>query len=145
MLPHEPNGEPFFVLDEGLNHKVARLMAEIGYPIRGVQEEFKGQSGTVLDPQIIDLISTRYGFRGVWVTKDKSSKREHHERIKARRISVIWIQQQKLSTLQQHRLVTHVLPKATQDLLESSRPIRYLATFQGQPNRERISLKRRRS
>ncbi len=48
-------------------------------------------------------------------------------------------------TLQQHRLVAHVLPKATQELLESSHPIRYLATIHGQPNRDKISLKRLRS
>ena len=142
MLRREPDREPFFVLDNGLNPQIARAMAELDYPIRSVQEEFGSISGAVEDPVIIDHIAERYGFRGVWITKDMSSKRQHIELIKSRRISVKWIRRQDLSTVQQHRIITHGLSLVTQDLLESSYPIHYLVTFQGSENRERITYKR---
>lgn len=116
-------------------------MAGLGYPIRCVKDEFGDPEGAIEDPDIIEHIARTYGFRGVWITKDTSAKRAHLELIKARRISVIWIQQQRLSTPQQHRIITYGFAKVTQDLLELDHPIHYLVTFHGQPNRERITYK----
>ena len=141
MLRREPDRKPFFILDNGLNPQIAKAMAELGYPIRSIQEEFNDPSGAIEDPAIIDHIADEYGFRGVWVTKDISSRRQHIELIKSHRISVIWIRRQELSTLQQHRIITHGLSRVAEDLLESNVPIHYLVTFQGQPNRERITYK----
>ena len=141
MLLREPDREPFFILDNGLNPHIARVMAELGHPIRSVQEEFNNPSGAIEDPVIINHIAKQYGFRSVWITRDISSRRQHIELIKSRRISVVWIRRQDLSTLQQHRIITYGLTSVTQDLLESSYPIHYLVTFQGQANRERITYK----
>lgn len=141
MLPPESR-QPFFILDNGLNPHIAIAMASLEYPIRSVQDEFKvSPQDTVLDPTIIDHISQYYGFRGVWITKDTSSKRAHLGLIRRRRISVIWIQQQNLSTRQQHRIVTLVIDRVSQDLLEAPGPIHYLITFHGAPSRERITVK----
>ena len=117
-------------------------MAQLGYPIRSVQDEFNNPTGAIEDPDIINHIASQYGFRGVWITKDISSRRQHIELIKSRRISVIWIRRQELSTIQQHRIITYGLIAVRQDLLESSNPIHYLVTFHGQPDRERITYKR---
>lgn len=141
MLPPEFRN-PFFILDNGLNPYIARAMESLGYPIKSVQDEFSiSPEETVDDLTIINHISQYYGFRGVWITKDNSSKRSHLGLIKNRRISAIWIQQQNLSTRQQHRIVTHIIDRVTQDLLEAPGPIHYLVTFHGSPNRERITIK----
>jgi hypothetical protein len=140
LLPNHPP-QPFFVLDNGLNPYIARTMASLGYRIRSVQDEFGDPTGGIEDPDIIKHLSSNYGFRGVWITKDTSAKRAHIELIKARRISVVWIQKQNLSTLQQHRIITFGFAGVYQDLLESDHPIHYLVTFHGCENRERITYK----
>ncbi|MCJ7655751.1 MAG: hypothetical protein MUO97_10740 [Dehalococcoidia bacterium] len=117
-------------------------MAEIEYPIRSVQEEFGNPQGAIEDPDIINHISRYYGYRGVWITKDTSAKRAHINLIKARRISVIWIRNQELSTPQQHRIITYGFAGVYQDLMECNHPIHYLVTFHGTPNRERITYKK---
>ena len=115
-------------------------MAQLGYDIKSVQDEFDATSrDRIEDPDIIDRIADYYGFRGVWITKDRSAKRAHLELIKSRRISVIWIQKQNLSTRQQHRIITNGIAKVTQDLIEASGPIHYSVKFHGQSNRERIT------
>ncbi len=141
MLLREPDRGPFFILDNGLNPLIAQVLAQLGYPVRSVQEEFDNPSGAIEDPVIINHIADQYGFRGVWITREISSRRQHIELIKSRRISVVWIRRQDLSTIQQHRIITYGLSSVTQDLLESSNPIHYLVTFQGQLNRERITYK----
>jgi hypothetical protein len=140
LLPHEPP-PPFFVLDNGLNPHIARAMASLGYRIRSVQDEFEDPTGAVEDPDIIHHISRTYGFHGVWITKDTSAKRAHLELIKARRISVVWVQKQVLSTQQQHRIIAFGFARVHQDLLESKHPIHYLVTFHGCENRERITYR----
>ncbi len=116
-------------------------MDGLEYPIRSVQDEFNiSPQDSVPDPKIIDHIAEYYGTRGVWITKDNSSKRIHLEQIKARGISVIWIRQQTLSTIQQHRIITHGIARVTQDLVESNGPIHYVVNFHGQHNRERINF-----
>ena len=140
MLPPESR-EPYFILDQGLNPQIARVLAELEYPIISVEDALQVlPSEAVGDETIINHIADYHGFRGVWVTKDMSSKRAHVGLAKRRQVSVVWIQQQTLSTLQQHRIVTHIIPRVTQDLLEASGPIHYLVKFHGQPNRERISV-----
>ena len=116
-------------------------MAKLGYPIRCVQDEFGNPEGTIKDEDIIEHIARTYGLRGVWITKDTSAKRVHLELIKARGISVIWIQQQDLSTPQQHRIITYGFSRVIQDLVESNHPIHYRVKFHGRPNRERITYK----
>ena len=136
------SGQPFFVLDNGLNPHIATALASLGYRIRSVQDEFSvTPQDSVSDPEIINHIATYYGPRGAWITKDNSAKRAHIALIKSRRISVIWIRPQTLSTLQQHRIITFGLARVTQDLLEANHPIHYLVTFHGQHNRERINYK----
>ena len=116
-------------------------MEGLGYPITSVEDEFDVRpTVSVDDEDIINHIADYHGFRGVWITKDNSSKRAHVGLAKRRRVSVVWIQQQALSTLQQHRIVTQIFPRVTQDLLENSGPIHYLVRFHGQPNRERITF-----
>ena len=118
-------------------------MERLGYSIRSVQKEFNiSASESVSDQDIINHISATYGHRGVWLTKDRSSKREHGELIRASRISVIWIKRQTLSTIQQHRIVTHCYHYTYQDLVEANRAMRWEVNFHGQRNRERITLKR---
>lgn len=134
--------EPYFILDNGLNPDIARVMSKLGYRIKCIQDEFNiGPQDSLEDPPIIEHIARWYGARGVWITKDTSAKRAHIELIKRRRISVIWIQQQILSTLQQHHIITHGIFRVAQDLLESDSPIHYLVKFHGLPNRERVSYK----
>ena len=139
MLLPDLNAPPFFLLDNGLNPAIAKAMSDFGYPIRCVQDEFNDTTGAIDDPTIINHVANRYGFRGVWITKDNSSKRAHIQLIKSRRISVIWVQQQNLSTLQQHRIITHGISGVLQDLIDAHHPIHYLVKFHGQPNRERIT------
>jgi hypothetical protein len=117
-------------------------MAELEYPIRSVKDEFGNPQGAIQDPDIINHISRHYGYRGVWITKDTSAKRAHIELIKARRISVIWIQKQDLSTPQQLRIVVFGFARVYQDLAECNHPIHYLVTFHGEQNRERITYKK---
>ena len=136
-----PSNYPFLILDSGLNPHIAGALSELGFSIKSVQSIFGvGPSDRVEDEEIIERIASEFGFRGVWVTKDNSSKRVHMELIQARSISVIWIRQQELSTQQQTRIVIYCYPRVHQDLLESTRPIHYEVSFQGQPNRERITL-----
>ncbi len=117
-------------------------MAQLDYPIRSVQEEFNVRpTDRVEDEDIINYIADRYGFRGVWITKDISAKRGHIGLIKARRISVIWIHKQSLSTSQQHRIITHGIARVPQDLNESKAPLHYLVKFHGQLNREKITYR----
>ena len=140
LLPNQPP-PPFFILDNGLNPHIARKMAELDYPIKCVQDEFNNPSGAIEDPDIIKHIADHYGCHGVWITKDISAKRVHINLIKARRISVIWIRKQNLSTLQQHRIITFGFARVYQDLVECHHAIHYLVTFQGGENRERINYK----
>ncbi len=102
-------------------------MSQLEHPISCVQDEFDiSAHDSVADEDIIDHIANAYGFRGVWITKDNSSKRAHLGLIKLRRVSVIWIQQQSLSTTQQHRIVVYGIAKVSQDLLEATGPRHYL-------------------
>ncbi len=134
--------QPFFLLDNGLNPHIAAALASLGYPIRSVQDEFSiDPQDTVADPDIINHIADYYGPHGVWITKDISAKRAHIGLIKSRRISVIWIRPQTLSTQQQHRIITFGLAKVAQDLTEVNHPIHYSVTFHGELNRERITYK----
>lgn len=142
MLLPDPAARPFFVLDNGLNPYIARSMAALDYPIRCVQDEFDAPDGNIDDPTIVNHIADRYGIHGVWITKDISAKRAHMSLIKARQISVIWIQKQSLSTPQQHRIITYGFAQVFQDLVESRHPIHYLVSFHGQLNRERITYKK---
>ena len=114
-------------------------MATLGYPIKSVQDEFEASAQDRISDPKINHISDNYGFRGVWITKDVSAKRVHLELIRARRVSVIWIHRQYLSTPQQHRIITFGITGVQQDLTEASGPIHYRVTFHGQPNRERIT------
>lgn len=132
--------EPFFILDNGLNPNIARALSEFGIRIRSVQDEFGDSKGSTKDPDIIEHIARNYGFRGVWITKDISSKRIHGELIYTQAISVIWIRQQVLSTEQQLRIIVYCYPRAYQDLVEATRAKHYIVTFTGERNRERINL-----
>ena len=142
MPPDSPTDEPFYILDNGLNPRIADLMETLGYRMRSVRSEF-GVDATisVSDEQIISHIGTAYGHRGVWLTKDRSSKREHAEIIRASRISVIWIKQQTLSTVQQHYIVTLCYHRTYQELIGSRNPMHYEANFHGQPGRERLTCR----
>ena len=117
------------------------MMAKLEYRIQCVQDEFDNPTGAIEDPEIINHISKYYGIRGVWITKDTSAKRVHINLIKAQKISVIWIQKQRLSTPQQHRIITFGYARVYQDLIECNHAIHYLVTFQGNENRERITYK----
>lgn len=139
MLPSELSPRPFFILDNGLNPDIARMMSRFDYPIRCVQDEFGDAKGAIKDEEIIEHIARTCGFRGVWVTKDVSAKRAHLELIKARRISVVWIQRQALSSQQQHRIITYGFARVFQDLVESDDPLHYLVKFHGAKNREWIT------
>ena len=143
MPPSDALPPPFFILDNGLNPEIARALTHLEFPIKSVQDEFNVSPGdSVEDSQIIDHIADYYGFRGVWITKDISSKRVHLEQIKLRRISVVWIRKQNLSTRQQLRIVAHGIADVFQTLTEASGPIHYVVLFHGTLNRERITYKR---
>ena len=110
--------------------------------MNSVQAEFGvAPTDSVSDEQIIRHIWDTYGHRGVWLTKDSSSKREHAEIIRASRISVIWIKQQRLNTMQQHYIVTRCYHRTYQELLRSRSPIHYEANFHGQPGKEKLTCK----
>lgn len=142
MHPASLASEPFYILDNGLNPRIAESMAELGYPVRSVQAEFGvAPTDSVSDEQIIQHIGDMYGHRGLWVTKDSSSKRQHAEVIRASRISVIWIKQQTLSTMQQHYIVTFCYHRTYQDLADSRTPIHYEANFHGQRGKERLTCR----
>ena len=111
--------------------------------MRSVQAEFGvAATDSVGDEQIISHIGDAYGHRGVWITKDSSAKRRHAEIIRASGISVIWIKQQTLSTVQQHYMVTICYHRTHQELTESRIPVHYEANFHGQPGKERLTCKR---
>jgi len=140
LQTHRDLLSPYFILDNGLNPDVAKALAMCGLPIKSVQDEFGvGPRETILDPVIVNHIGDYYGFRGVWITKDMASKRQHIDLIKQRRISMIWIIKQQLTTAQQLRIVISGMARVTQDLVESDHPIHYVVNFHGQLNRERIT------
>lgn len=142
MHPASLTNEPFYLLDNGLNPRIADLMSELGYSLRSVQAEFGvAPTDSVSDEEIIRHIGATYGHRGVWITKDNSSKRQHAEVIRASGVSVIWIKQQTLSTMQQHYIVTYCYHRTRHELLDSRSPIHYEANFHGQPERERLSCR----
>ena len=132
--------EPFFILDNGLNPQIAQALSSLQFRIRSVQDEFQNPEGAVTDPDIIRHIAQEYGFRGVWIARDESSKRVHRELIQTQGISVVWIREPTLSAIQQARIVVYLYPRVYQDLTESRRPLYYIVTFHGQPNRERINV-----
>ena len=141
MLPPESR-EPFFVLDQGLNPLIAEALAGLELPIKSVSEEFSvPPTQTVDDEDIINHIADYYGFRGVWITKDNSAKRARAALAQRRRVSVVWIQQQTLSTPQQHHIVTQVIFRCSHELLDSNGPIHYLVTFHGATGKEAIGFK----
>ncbi len=141
MLPFETRG-PFFVLDQGLNPRIARALADLEHRIVCVEDEFNvPPTQTVDDENIINHIADFYGFRGVWITKDNSAKRARAVLARRRRVSVVWIQQQTLSTPQQHRIVTQIIFRLAYELSESTGPIHYLVTFHGEADKERIGFK----
>ena len=110
--------------------------------MKSVQTEF-GVSPTdsVSDEEIIRHVGDTYGHRGVWLTKDGSARRQHAEIISASGISVIWIKQQRLSTMQQHYIVTLCYHRTYPELASSRSPIHYEANFHGQPGRERLTCR----
>ena len=110
--------------------------------MKSVEMEFGvAPTDSVSDEQIIRHIGDVYGHRGVWLTKDSSSKREHAEIIRASKISVIWIKQQTLSTQQQHYIVTLCYHRTYQELVSARNPIHYEANFHGQPGKEKLTCK----
>ena len=142
MHPASLADEPFYILDNGLNPRIADLLSQLGYSMRSVQAEFGvAPTDSISDEEIIRHIGDTYGHRGVWVTKDNSSKREHAEVISASRISVIWIKQQRLSTMEQHHIVTRCYHRTYQDLVDSRTPIHYEAYFHGQSGKERLTCR----
>ena len=143
MHPASPMDEPFYILDNGLNPRIAESMGALGYRVRSVQAEFGvAATDSVSDEQIIEHIGNTYGHRGVWLTKDRSSRRQHAAIIRASRISVIWIKQQTLSTVQQHYIVTFCYHRTYQELLDSRNPVHYEANFQGRAGSERLNCRR---
>ena len=65
-------------MDNGLNPRIADLLSQLEYSMRSVQAEFGvAPTDSLSDEEIIRHIGNTYGHRGVWVTKDTSSKREH--------------------------------------------------------------------
>jgi hypothetical protein len=142
LHPASLTGEPFYILDNGLNPRIADLLSQLEYSMRSVQAEFGvAPTDSLSDEEIIRHIGNTYGHRGVWVTKDTSSKREHAETIRASGISVIWIKQQTLSSRQQHHVVTLCYHRTYQELTDSRSPIHYEATFHGQPGKERLTCR----
>ena len=129
-------------MDNGLNPRIADLLSQLEYSMRSVQAEFGvAPTDSLSDEEIIRHIGNTYGHRGVWVTKDSSSKREHAETIRASGISVIWIKQQTLSSRQQHHVVTLCYHRTYQELTDSRSPIHYEANFHGQPGKERLTCR----
>ena len=142
MQPVNRTGEPFYILDNGLNPRIADLMEGLGYPMKSVQTEFGvDATASVSDEEIIRHIGGTYGHRGVWITKDGSARRQHAEIIRASGISVIWIKQQRLSTMQQHYIVTLCYHRTYQYLADSRTPIHYEANFHGQRGKERLTCR----
>ena len=143
MHPASLADEPFYILDNGLNPRIADLLSQLEYSMRSVQAEFGvAPTDSISDEEIIRHIGDTYGHRGVWVTKDNSSKREHAETIRASGISVIWIKQQTLSTRQQHHVVTLCYHRTYQELTDSRNPIHYEANSHGQSGKERLTCKK---
>ena len=143
MHPASLTGEPFYILDHGVNPRIAESMSGFGYPMRSVQTEFGvAPRDSVSDEEIIRRIGDIYGHRGVWLSKDRSSKREHAEIISASRISVIWIKKQTLSTVQQHYIVTICYHRTYLELGNSRNPIHYEANLHGQPGNETVRCRR---
>ena len=142
LHPASLTGEPFYILDNGLNPRIADLLSQLEYSMRSVQAEFGvAPTDSLSDEEIIRHIGDVYGHRGVWLTKDSSSKREHAEIIRASKISVIWIKQQTLSTQQQHYIVTRCYHRTYQELVSARNPIHYEANFHGQPGKEKLTCK----
>ena len=102
---------PQLLLDASLSPAVAKALAEVGYVIFDVSAVFGNYDA--LDPQIIEWCEEN---DAVWVHADDRAKKQHKATLQTSGIKTIWIYrpQGKMSTKEQLRILSYVLPQLTE-------------------------------
>ena len=134
-----PASGPLLLLDESLSPNVAAALRLVGYNIVTVPDAFAGKHG-VLDPEIIEWCKHN---DAVWIYADDRARKQHKKLMLTARIRSLWINRPKggMSSRDQLRLLSYVLPDLLHRYEESPRILHYRASAHGQPPRTRIQLK----
>jgi len=138
MLSPSPS-EPLFLLDDSLSRDVARALSFVGYNFTSVFDAFDSRP-RVLDPDIIDWAKDH---NAVWIHADDKAKKKHRAQILGAGIRTLWIyrRQGKMSSRDQLRILSYVLPNLIEQYNKQPTRLHYEATGHGQLHQSRIRLR----
>ena len=108
-----------YLVDNDLSPDIAKALRLFSFDISHVNEisQFYNRPEGVLDPEIIAWCS-KNGC--VWITHDKSARKQHEIDLKTNRISVLWLHSsESFSAWTQFKTVVRVIEE-TQNLLSSA-------------------------
>lgn len=137
-MPLAETNDPLFILDDSLNRKVAKALLCVDYNITSVQDAFDGRA-RVLDPEIIHWCKTT---DAVWITGDIAARKQHKRELQTSSIRALWVYRRKggMSTKEQLRVLSFVLPDLINRFCLNSNQLHYRARVHGLPPKERITL-----
>ena len=138
MLSPSPS-EPLFLLDDSLSRDVARALSFVGYNFTSVFDAFDSRP-RVLDPDIIDWAKDH---NAVWIHADDKAKKKHRAQIRGAGIRTLWIYRRKgeMSSKDQLRVLSYVLPNLIEQYNKQPTRLHYEAASHGQPHQPRIRLR----
>lgn len=131
--------EPLFLLNDSLSRDVARALGFVGYNFASVFDAFSGRP-RVLDPEIIDWAKDH---NAVWIHADDKAKKKHRAQILGAGIRTLWIYRRrgKMSSRDQLRILSYVLPNLIEQYDKQPARLHYEASSHGQPHQSRIRLR----
>lgn len=131
--------ELLFLLDDSLSRDVARALSVVGYNFTSVFDAFGGRP-RVLDPEIIDWAKDH---NAVWIHADDKARKKHRAQILGAGIRTLWIyrRQGKMSSREQLRILSYVLPNLIEQYNKQPTRFHYAASSHGQLHQSRIRLR----
>ena len=106
-----------YLVDNDLSPDIANALSLFGFDVLHVKEipQYKVKGGEVSDPEIIQWCKDN---GRVWITHDKTARKQHEVDIKAARIHVLWVRGHptKFAAWQQFRIVVRVIDEMQQML-----------------------------
>ena len=129
---------PLFLIDDSLDWNVAEALRLVSYNVTSVFKAFDGQSG-VKDPHIIEWCRQN---NAMWVHADDKARKEHRKDILTAKIGFLWVYRPggKMSSKEQLRILSYVLPDLIDKLMSNPKNIHYKAAAHGEAPRKRIKL-----
>jgi hypothetical protein len=137
-MPLLKTSNPLFLIDDSLDWNVADALHLVGYNVTSVYKAFNGESA-IKDPLIIQWCKTNFA---TWVHADDKARKEHKKDIITSGIRFLWVYRPggKMSSKEQLRILSYVLPDLIDKYLNNTKKLHYRASAHGEEARKRIRL-----